>query len=264
MLIDTHAHLASSKFTGEVDQLVQNAHDAGVDRIISIACDLEDSPVNIELADKYPGVFATVGIHPCYVDEIKTPDYISELRELATHPKVVAIGEIGLDYFHAPPEGYTVESWRARQDEVFRAQLDLAVEIDLPVVVHQRESSDDTMAVLEEYRNTSLRAVLHCFTGSMEQALLTFEMGHLISFTGIVTFPKASDVQSVASSVPNGCFMVETDSPYLAPVPKRGKRCEPGDVKHTATHLANIRQTTLESLALETTKTAEGFFKKLT
>ncbi|MGY8644279.1 MAG: TatD family hydrolase [Verrucomicrobiales bacterium] len=262
MLIDTHAHLASSKFKGDVDEIIKNAADAGVDRIIAIACDLEDSPVNIELAEKYPGtVYATVGIHPCYAHEIATDDYISELRKLSAHEKVVAIGEIGLDYYHAPPAGFTEETWRTRQAEVFRAQLDLAVKVDLPTVIHQRDSNADTMAILDEYRDTSLRAVLHCFTYHIDHAKRAFDLGHLVSFTGVVTYPKAQDVQEMAALVDGNKFMVETDCPYLTPVPRRGKRCEPADTKHTAMHLAKLRGVDFEKLASETTQTAEAFFK---
>ncbi|NNE91214.1 MAG: TatD family hydrolase [Verrucomicrobiales bacterium] len=260
MLIDTHCHLASPRFRDEIPQIVEAAREAGVERIVTIACDLEDSPVNIDLAAEFDGVYATVGIHPCYVHEIESEDWVAELRTLAAAPKVVAIGEIGLDYFHAPPEGFDETGWKKLQHEIFRTQLDLAVELDLPVVIHQRESNEDIMAVLETFAGSSLRAVLHCYTGSLEQAERAFELGHLVSFTGIVTFPKATDVQQVAAAVPSGRFMVETDSPYLAPVPNRGKRCQPADTLHTARHLADLRNVTFEKLAQETTDSARSFF----
>jgi TatD DNase family protein len=262
MLIDTHCHLASSKFgADELDGLVGRAIEAGVTRIIAIGTTLKDSLRNIDLAERYPGVFAAVGIHPTYVLELPPTDesWLRELRDMAAHPRVVAIGEIGLDFYHAPDHG-SEEAYFARQAEVLRLQLELAAELNYNVVVHQRESYDATVAAIRPF-NGKLRAVFHCFTGSAEQAAPLIADGHLVSFTGITTFKSAADVQACAKGVASGSFMLETDAPYLAPVPYRGKRCEPAYTQNTAEHIANLRGLSIAELASETTATAEAFFR---
>lgn len=261
-LIDSHAHLASSKFDGEVDSLIAAANENGVDRIVSIACDIDDSCENLDLARRFPGIVAaTAGIHPLYVDEVDE-SWESELKELAQMPELAAIGEIGLDYFHSPPEGFTEDSWRARQLEIFEIQLQLAIDSDLPVVIHQRNSAEDVTAVLKQF--SRVRAVLHCFTGTVPEAEAALEMGHLISFTGILTFPNAPEIREVAAMVPADRIMVETDCPYLAPVPFRGKRCEPAMVSHTASALADVFGVSKEEIAATTTCNAESFFRFIT
>ena len=258
-LIDTHAHLASSKFKGEVDSLIAAANDGGVGKIVSIACNIEDSYENLDIARQFPGIVApTAGIHPLYVDEIED-SWESELKEVAQMPELAAIGEIGLDYFHSPPEGFTEDSWRARQLEIFEIQLQLAIDSDLPVVIHQRNSAEDVTAVLKQF--SKVRAVLHCFTGTVPEAEAALEMGHLISFTGILTFPNAHEIREVAALVPADRIMVETDCPYLAPVPFRGKRCEPTMVSHTASALADVFGVSKEEIAATTTCNAESFFR---
>ena len=224
-LVDTHAHLASAKFSGQVEEIIDRASEANVGRIVSIACDLEDSRANLQLSQEFECVRPTVGIHPLYVDEIESDNWISEIRELALNKDVVAIGEIGLDYFHAPPNGLSDVEWRSRQLTVFEAQLQISVDLDLPVVIHQRNSADDVTAVLRQF--PAARAVLHCFTGTVTEAETALEMGHLLSFTGILTFPNAPEVRDAARIVPLDRVMVETDAPYLSPAPFRGRRCEP-------------------------------------
>jgi TatD DNase family protein len=260
-LIDTHAHLASSKFAGEIGEIVERAASSGVGRIVTIACDLEDSRTNLELAERFPGVAPTAGIHPLYVHEIESEDWDRELRAVAKRHDLAALGEIGLDYFHPPQDGTDEESWRHRQREVFERQLDLARELELPVVVHQRDSTADVTEVLRQF--PEVKAVLHCFNGTREAADRFLEMGHLLSFTGILTFPRAEDVREVARAIPIDRIMVETDCPYLAPVPFRGKRCEPSMVRHTAECLAEIRNMTLDEIAEVTTRNAVGFFNGL-
>ncbi|MEZ5326297.1 MAG: TatD family hydrolase [Verrucomicrobiales bacterium] len=261
MLIDTHCHLASSKFSAdELDGIVQRAAEAGVTRIVAIGTTLEDSRLNIALAERYEGVFASVGIHPTDVLELPADEsWLRELRDMVAHPKVVAIGEIGLDYFHPPAHG-SVSDYYVRQADVFRQQLELAAELGYNVVVHQRESYDATVAAVEPF-NGRLRAVFHCFTGSAEQAAFVIANGHLVSFTGIATFKSAGDVQACARAVASGSFMLETDAPYLSPVPFRGKRCEPGYTRHTAEHIAALRGVSITSIAAETTAAAEAFFR---
>lgn len=260
-LIDTHAHLASSKFIGEVPQLLERAQEAGVQRVISIACDIEDSEKNLSMAKEFPAVAPTVGVHPLYVHEPGAADWQTQLKVLAARHEVVAIGEIGLDYFHPPQDGSTEEEWRSLQREFFEHQLDLAISLDLPVVIHQRNSAADVHDVLKNFPKA--RAVLHCFTGTIPEAEAALEMGHLLSYTGIVTFPNAAEVQEAAKMTPSDRIMLETDCPYLAPVPFRGKRCEPAMVCHTASKIAELHGISEEEIICATTENAMAFFRNL-
>jgi TatD DNase family protein len=260
MLIDTHCHLASYRYQdGEIPGLISNALAADVDRLISIGTDLDDCRRNITIAEAHPEVFATVGIHPTSTPDLKAEDWLDQIREMTRHQKIVAIGEIGLDFFHPAPEPLTEDQYRARQEEVFIAQLDLAIELDLPVVIHQRNSFHEIMEVMAPYHG-KVRAVFHCFVNSPAQAAQLIDRGHLVSFTGFATYKNAPEVQQAATAVPLDKFMVETDAPYLSPVPHRGKRCEPAFTRHTAEHIAALRGISLEELAKATTATAQTFF----
>jgi TatD DNase family protein len=179
---------------------------------------------------------------------------------MARHPKVVGIGEIGLDYFHKPPDGFTLEDWKNHQAFVLERQLELAADFGLNVVLHNRESFDDLAAQVLPWSG-KLRGVFHCFTGTAEQALPLLERGHLVSFTGIVTFKNGQVTQECARAVPDDGFMLETDCPYLAPMPHRGKRNEPAHVRLTAEFVAGLRGVSLETLAEQTERTVSGFFK---
>jgi TatD DNase family protein len=259
MLTDTHAHLASPQFAEELPALLARAREAGVTRIICVGTTLEDAPRVLRIAETYDEVFATVGVHPCDADTVRDESFVDELRRLARHPKVVGIGEIGLDYYHQPPEPLTLEQWKARQAMVLGVQLDLAVELGLNVVLHNRESLADLAAQVLPFSGR-LRAVFHCFTGPLAEALPLVEQGHLVSFTGNVTYKKAQVIQETARAVPEHAFMLETDCPYLAPMPHRGKRNEPAFVAHTAAFVAALRGTDLEALARCTSETARAFF----
>ncbi|HEY5892642.1 MAG TPA: TatD family hydrolase [Chthoniobacterales bacterium] len=264
MLIDTHAHLDYPEFQADFDAVLANARREGVTRILSIGTGLSASERAIELAAAHPEVFAVPGIHPNAVDE-EPEDFLEALRALAKRPRVAAIGETGLDYFRFPKDGVfksgqTVEEAKAKQAKYFRLQLDLAVELGLNVVIHQRASWDDTVAILSEYTGR-LRAVFHCFGESLERALRVLEMGHLVSFTGIATFKNGDNVRDVAKVLNPGQFMVETDCPYLAPVPFRGQRCEPAHTRLVANILAEVRGESIEEFARHTTQTAETFFR---
>lgn len=261
MLVDTHAHLASSAFEapGELEEILQRAGEAGVTRVITIGSELEDSRRNLDIAARFPSVSPTVGVHPTSVHEVTDSDWIDQLRSLALQPGVVAIGEIGMDFFHPPQDGSPEVEWRTRQETFFRAQLDLAIELDLPVVIHQRDSVEAIRAILADYTGR-VSAVFHCFNGAPDLAKELLDQGYYLSFTGIVTFPKAIEVHESARIVPPDRLMLETDSPYLAPVPRRGKRCEPAYTRHTAEQVARLRGVTLETLAQETTATAHQFF----
>ena len=259
-LVDTHTHLASSRFEGEIDTIISRANQARVGRLVAIGCDLEDSHWNVEFARGREGIVPTVGVHPLYVHELDN-HWQTSLRALAENPGIGAIGEVGLDYYHPPADGSSDSDWRARQREVFEWQLDLAVHLGLPVVIHQRNSAEDVATVLRNFPGVT--AVLHCFTGTREQAETALEMGHFLSFTGILTFPSASEIREVAACVPLDRTMIETDSPYLAPVPHRGKRCEPAHVVEVARQLADVHRLPFDEVARQTTTTAERFFRGL-
>ncbi len=255
---DTHTHLASSRFREDLESVIGRAAVAGVRRMVSISCDLEDTAFNLSLAASHPGISATAGVHPCYVHEIGPEDWLSLLREMAGRPEIVAIGEIGLDYFHPPADGSEVEVWRARQREVFETLLQLAQDLEKPVVVHQRECGPDVLDVLAGFPR--VRAVLHCFTGGPTEAETALAAGHWLSYTGVLTYPKAPEVRESAKITPLDRLMIETDAPYLAPVPHRGKRCEPGFVVETARGLAEIHGLSLEETAALTSENAGRFF----
>jgi TatD DNase family protein len=259
MLIDTHAHLDYPDFDPDRAEVISRAADAGVTEIISIGTKIESSTRAVELAENFPNIWATVGIHPSDVDEAPD-DAIARLRELARSPRVVALGEIGLDYHHLPEGADAIAENKQRQAALFRAQLDLAVELGFNAVIHQRDSWDDTLRVLADYTGR-VRGVFHCFGGTLAQANDVIALGHLVSFTGIVTFKNARQVQATAQDVAPDQFMVETDCPYLAPAPDRGKRCEPAHTRRVADCIAGLRGESVEKLAARTTHTAREFFK---
>ena len=257
MLIDTHAHLTFPDFASDLDGILARAAEAGVTRVVTIGTSVESSRRALMLAEKYANVFAVVGIHPDNAMEA-APGFIDDLRALAQSPRVVAIGESGLDYFRRSPERVAAE--KSTQAAIFTQQLELAAALGLNVVIHERDSWDDTLAVLAPFAG-KVRAQFHCFGKSLAHAEAVLAHGHLVSFTGIVTFKNATVVQETAARLPAGTFMVETDCPYLAPVPFRGKRCEPAHTRHTADFIAQLRAQPIADVAAETTSTAEGFFR---
>ena len=259
MLIDTHCHLHSSRFKKDLRDVVARAVDAGVTQMIAVGCDVETSRQAVAIAETHPEVFATVGVHPCYVMEVMQPDWLEQIQLLAQHPRVVALGEMGLDYYHEPPEGTSWETYKSRQAEFFTRQMDLAVSLRKNIVVHQRNSLADAVALVSEYTGR-LSAQFHCFIDPWAQAQPLLEQGHVISFTGIATYPQAAEVLQCAVQATAGSFMLETDSPYLTPQAKRGQRCEPAFVRNTAEIIAAARGMTLELLAAETTQRARDFF----
>ena len=261
-LVDSHTHLGNRRFADDLEGVLIRARAAGVAAMVAPAVDLVNAREVLAIAEREADVFAAVGIHPCDVDTVTGEAWVEELRELARHPKVVALGETGLDYFHAPPEGFTVEAWRAWQKRVLRLHLEVAVETGLPVVLHNRESWEDLVAEVAPFQGR-VRAQFHCFTGTLEEARPVLEAGHVISFTGIVTFKNPGSMAEVAGSVPAGCYLLETDAPYLAPMPHRGTRCEPGYVRETAMKVAALRGETLEQVVAETCGTARSFFGRM-
>ncbi len=262
---DTHAHLDFPDFEGDLPEVVGRAESAGVTRIVTIGTTLEGSRRAVAIAERFSCVFAAVGVHPGHVDE--SPDEIrDELRRLADHPKVVAIGETGLDFFRRPgaepvPEEVAAAN-RRRQESLFRQQLEVAGELGLPVVVHTRDSFRPTMELLRG-GGAGVRTVFHCWVGGLEEALSVVATGSLVSFTGIASFKNGAAIRSVAAALPPGTFQLETDCPFLAPVPHRGRRCEPAHVADLAPVIAEARGMTLEALSKETCATARGFFQRM-
>lgn len=258
-LIDTHAHLDYPDYEADLEAVIVRASDAGVKRIICIGTGIESSRRVVALAERFSNLYAVIGIHPTNVIE-EGLDFLPVLRELAGHPKVVAIGETGIDYHHIP-EGLSDEvGWKKAQRDAFQMQLDLAEEFGLNVVIHQRDSWEDTLAVLRPYIGR-LRGVFHCFGGTPEEAAEVESLGHLVSFTGIISFKNAAQVRATSASVSSDGYMVETDCPYLAPVPYRGKRAEPAHTRIVAEQVAMARNIPLEEVAAATTRTAEAFFR---
>jgi TatD DNase family protein len=268
MLVDTHAHLDFPDYASDLPEALQRAEAAGVTRIINISTSLASSERSVALAEAHAQIFAALGIHPCNVDE-SVEDIAPTLRRLLQHPKVVAIGETGLDYHRTqePPEDAAGraawEANRQRQARFFQTQLSLAEEYGLGVVVHQRDSWEDTLHILRPYSGR-IRAVFHCFGGTLAQAEEILSLGFNVSFTGIVTFKNAVSVQETAAKLPAGSFFLETDCPFLAPTPHRGKRCEPAYTRLTAERIAELRGESLHELAAHTTAAAESFFRGLT
>jgi TatD DNase family protein len=259
MLIDTHAHLDYPDYDPDRAEVIARATDAGVTEIISIGTRLDSSARAVELAENFPNIWATVGIHPSEVEEAPD-DAMENLRRLAQSPRVVAIGEIGLDYHHLPEGEEAIAANKERQAAFFRRQLELSAELGLNAVIHQRDSWDDTLAILRGYTGR-VRGVFHCFGGTPEQAREVVALGHLVSFTGIVTFKNARQVQATAQDIAPDTFMVETDCPYLAPTPDRGKRCEPAHTRRVAEQIAQLRNVPIEEVASRTTATAREFFR---
>jgi len=252
MLTDSHAHLDDARFAADRDALIQRAWDSGVHRILTIGNGTgpDDMGCGIPFAEAYPWIFTTVGVHPH--DASKVEDrHFEMIQGFAEHPKVLAIGEMGLDYHYD-------NSPRDAQQRVFERQLEVAAKVDLPVIVHTREADADTERILRAAGG--VRGVLHCFTSSPELAKAALDLGFLISFSGIVTFPNARELAEIATTVPADRLLVETDCPYLSPVPHRGKRNEPAFVLETARFLASARGIPLEELASQTSENFTRLF----
>ncbi len=250
-LIDTHCHLDSKPFSADLDATIQRARDAGVDRLVAIGTG--DGPPDLEagirLADAYPFIYATAGVHPH--DAAKaTAETWPQLLSLTAHPKCLAVGEIGLDYHYD-------FSPREVQRAAFVEQLGIARAAGLPIVIHTREAWEDTISILKEHWDGRPGGIFHCFSGGPKEAEIVLEMGFFVSFSGILTFPRATEIHAAAKLVPDDRLLVETDAPYLAPVPYRGKRNEPAYVVHTAQRLAELRGDTPEAIAAKTTANFE-------
>jgi len=259
-LIDSHSHLCHRHLQADLPDILERARSSGLKAIIIPATDLPNAHQILSLCEQHPDLYAAVGIHPCDVDSVSdSPSWIDELHQLAQHPKTVAIGETGLDYFDPPPHGRSLTHWQSWQQNVLRHHFDIAADLRLPIVLHNRESWQDLVTATQPYHGR-VRAQFHCFTGTTEDALPLIAEGHLVSFTGIVSFKNSGHMAATAAQLPVTSFMLETDAPYLAPTPHRGKRCEPAYVALTAQKIAELRDQPLQTLATATTQNAIQFF----
>ena len=250
MWVDAHLHLDDTAFDLDRDAVIARAREAGVRWMVSAGTSLAGSRRVLELAGRHPQVAAAVGIHPATAAEA-TPDGLAALAALARHPRVCAIGEVGLDYFRDQVP-------RDAQKAAFRAQIRLAAEVNLPLVVHDREAHADVDRLLAE--EDAGPVVLHCFTGPAERAMRCAAAGWMLSFAGMLTFPRSSELREAAQEIPLECVLVESDAPYLAPIPHRGRRCEPSYVAATARVLAELRGMDLGALAMQIAANARRVF----
>lgn len=252
-LIDTHAHLAFEPLIDDLNAVLDRSRAAGVTKCITVGTKTEENRRSVEIAQKYDGLYATVGIHPHYAKDVTEPD-ITELEILSQNEKVVALGETGLDFhynFSAQPA----------QIELFKKHLEVAAKVNLPVIIHSREAFNETLEILEPYSAKLKNVVFHCFTGTADQAELIIEKGWYISFTGVVTFKSANDVRESAKATPLERMMLETDCPYMTPAPMRKQKInEPALLVHTAKFIADLKGVTLEQLASKTVGNSLCFF----
>ncbi len=256
MLIDSHCHLDFPDFATELDAVVARARAAGIERMVTISTRVARHAGVLAIAERFPDVYCSVGTHPHYAHEeldLTAADLVARTR----HAKVVALGEAGLDYHYD-------NSPRAAQEQGFRTHIAAARESGLPRVIHSREADGDTARILEEETGKgAFPAVLHCFTGGRDLAFTAIELGHYVSFTGILTFKNSDALREVAAALPAERILIETDAPYLAPLPHRGKRNEPAYVAETAKVLAEVRGVSSDEIAWQTTENFFRLFRKV-
>lgn len=251
-LTDTHAHVDDSAFDGDRDGVLERAREAGIDRLINIGSDLASSRASLRLTQEHAWIWAVAGIHPSSTTNVRERDY-DEIRRLADDPRVVAIGEIGLDY-------YRDRAPRHIQQDAFRRQIRLARDLGKPVVIHDRDAHDDVLRILREEDATDVGGVMHCFSGDGELARACIDLGFYIAFGGPVTFSNGQRAREAVLAVPADRLLLETDCPYLAPVPHRGKRNEPAYVAIVAEQLARLKGMSPSELAAETNANADRLF----
>ncbi len=251
-LVDSHCHINFEELSKNLPDLLKNASDNQVSHMLCVSVNLEDFPQVMSLAEEYPHIFASVGVHPCYED-VQEPS-IEQLVEIGQLDQIVAIGETGLDYFRIEDQDMT---W---QRERFVRHIHAAKALNKPLIIHTRSAADDTMRILKEEGADECRGVMHCFAEDWDVAQKALDLGFYISFSGIVTFKSATNVQEVARKCPIDRILVETDAPYLAPVPLRGKTNEPAYVRHTAQFVADIQGLSLDQFAEETTNNFFNLF----
>lgn len=255
MLVDSHCHLNFPELVQNMDQVLDHMHKQEVGHALCVSVTLDKFPEVLAIAEQYPNIFASVGVHPDYED-IQEPT-LEELIRLADHPRVIAIGETGLDYFRLTGD-------LAWQRERFRIHIRAAKATGKPLIIHTRNAAEDTLRIMQEEGAAEVGGVMHCFTESWEVAQAAIEMGFYISFSGIVTFKNAQALKQVAQLVPLDKILVETDSPYLAPIPFRGKTNQPGYVRHVAEEVARLRDIPLQQLIDATTLNFFTLFKHAT
>lgn len=252
-LIDTHAHYDDEAFDSDRDELLQGLFEHSAEKIITVGCAMDRWRQTIELTERYEGMYGALGIHPEDIYGLPE-DYIERLRQLAGNPKIAAIGEAGLDYHY---ENFDKEL----QEEVFRKQIKLADELMMPLIIHSRDSTEDMMRILKD--TAPKKAVMHCFSGSAETAAKLIEMGLYISFTGVLTFKNAKKAIAACGVIPCDRLMLETDCPYMAPVPFRGKRCDSSMITDIAAKMGEIKGMTGEEMIKVCNENAKRFFEKL-
>jgi TatD DNase family protein len=254
-LIDSHAHIQGKEYAGEVDAVIGRAREAGVEQIIVVggAGDMSSNTAAVALAESWPNLYATVGMHPHDAKDVGEEE-LQQLKELAAHPKVIAVGETGLDYYynHSP---------REVQRRVFAQFIRLASETDLPLVVHERDAAREVAELLRGEGEGKIRGVIHCFTGDYAAACAYLDLGFYLSLTGIITFKNAEPLREVVRKMPLDRIFVETDSPYLTPVPHRGRRNEPAYVRFVAATIANVKGLNIEEVARVTTNNVRALFR---
>ncbi len=256
MFVDSHCHLDFPEYAGQVDSLLARMSEAGVQNAMCISVDMPDFPNVLALAEAHPQLFATVGVHPDYED---TPEPTAdELVQLAKHPKILAIGETGLDYYRIGDRTYEQMEWQRQR---FRTHIQAAIQAGKPLVIHTRSASDDTIRIMKEEGASQVAGVMHCFTESWDVAKAAIDQGFYISFSGIVTFKSAKDLQETCKKVPLDRMLIETDSPFLAPIPHRGKTNEPAWVSHVAQFIADLRGISVEQVGQQTTQNFKSLFK---
>lgn len=253
MLIDTHTHLDDVRYNEDRDAVITRARDAGVAVFLTIGCDLATSEAAVALAEQYPFIYASIGVHPHEVKHVQD-NWYDAFRHLAGNNKVVAYGEIGLDYHynHSSPK---------EQRDRFREQIQVARELKLPVIIHTREAQEDTIAILKEERASEVGGVFHCFSEDSRLAKEALDLGFYLSFSGILTFQNAAPLREIAKHTPLDCVLIETDCPYLTPVPYRGKRNEPAYVSQIAKQLASLYDRSPDEIAERTSENARRLFK---
>lgn len=253
MLIDSHAHLDMKDFEKDREKVIERAIQGGLTHIITVGIDLHSSLIALDLTRKFESIYSSVGFHPHNADKCDLRA-LDQLAQLASESKVVAWGEIGLDFYreHSSPKG---------QLETFLRQLKLATDLDLPAIIHDREAHDDVLRILKKMGKGTSKGVIHCFSGDTDLAMTLIDLGYYISIPGTVTYKKASHVKEVACNLPLERMLVETDAPFLAPEPKRGKRNEPRFVTFTAREIARLRKIDFEEVALQTTQNALRLFR---
>ncbi len=251
--IDSHAHYDAEQFDPDRDELLYRIHNAGVKKIINMGCNMERSRISVEYSQKYPFVYAAVGIHPEDVEGVPD-DYIQQMKKWAELPKTVAVGEIGLDHHY---ENYNA----GLQKKFFEEQLDLAKELSLPVVIHSRDATEETMDILG--KRGTIRGVMHCFSGSAETARQVLALGMNISFTGVLTFKNARRAIEALEAVPLERLMLETDCPYMAPEPNRGVRCDSSMIVYIIQKIAEVKGVSPELVAKQTMANTLDLFSKM-